>query len=96
LKDCIFDCEDDKQAEIFDLNIKKLSVYAATTYNMGAIMMTMVDERINPEIKKPDPYTGNDRMETKIYELKISQYITNKKNLRMNARNCTPYFLGNA
>jgi hypothetical protein len=73
LKDCVLDCEDHKQPGKFDQKIKKLSVYAATTYNMGAIMMTMVDNLIDPEIKKLDPYTGNDPIETKIYELTISQ-----------------------
>jgi hypothetical protein len=30
LKECVFDCEDERQASIFEANMKKLSIYAAT------------------------------------------------------------------
>jgi hypothetical protein len=94
LKECVFDCEDDKQAGMFDLNIKKLSVYAATTYDMGAVMMTMIDELIDHEIKKPDPYTGNDPIETKIHELRIVQYITNQQKLENECKKLYTIILG--
>jgi hypothetical protein len=30
LKECVFDCEDERQASVFEVNMKKLSIYAAT------------------------------------------------------------------
>jgi hypothetical protein len=39
LKECIIDCEDGKQASNFEINIKKLSIYAATKYGMGAVII---------------------------------------------------------
>jgi hypothetical protein len=44
LKDCVFDCEDEKQESVFGANLKKLSIFAATKYEMGATIMMMVDE----------------------------------------------------
>ena len=32
LKECTLDCEDEKQANVFEANMKKLSTYAATKY----------------------------------------------------------------
>ena len=54
LKECIFDCEDSKQAGMFGTNIKKLSIYAGTKYDIGSEIMTMIDELIEVQIKKPD------------------------------------------
>jgi hypothetical protein len=79
---------------MFDLDIKELSVYAATTYNMGAVMMTMIDELIDHEIKKPDPYTGDNPIETKIYELRIAQYISNQQKFENECKKLYTIILG--
>jgi hypothetical protein len=79
LKECVIDCEDDKQAKVFEVNIKKLSTYAATTYDMGAIIMTMIDEMTEPEIMKPIPCTGTDPIEIERYKLRIALYINNQQ-----------------
>ena len=81
LKECVFDCEDERQANIFENNIKKLSTYAATKYDMGAMIMIMIDEMTRTELMKPIPYTGSDPFEMKIYKMRISQYINNQQKL---------------
>jgi hypothetical protein len=81
LKECVFDCEDGKQASNFEMNIKKLSIYAATKYDMGAVIMTMIDKMTKSEMNRPIPYTGEDPIEAKIFELRIAQYINNQQKL---------------
>jgi hypothetical protein len=44
---------------------------------MGATIMTMVDELSEWKLTKPEDYEGNDPLEIKIYELKITQYVNN-------------------
>ena len=46
LKECLFDCKDSKQAGMFDANMKKLSIYAGTKYDMGSDIMTIIDEMV--------------------------------------------------
>ena len=53
LKECVHDCEDGKQASNFEMNIKKLSIYAATKYDTGAVIMTMIDEMTDSEMNRP-------------------------------------------
>jgi hypothetical protein len=77
LKECVFNCEDEKQANAFETNIKKLSTYAATKYDMGAIIRTMIDKLTDPKMMRPAPYVGSDPIEMKLYELRIAQYIHN-------------------
>jgi hypothetical protein len=87
MKECVFDCEDDKKENVFDLNMKELSNYAATMYEKGAIIMTMSDEMIELEIMKPIPFTGTDPIEIEIYKLRNAQYILIiNRNLKMNAK----------
>jgi hypothetical protein len=50
LKECVFDCKDGKQASNFKMKIKKLSIYAATKYDMGAVIMTMIDKMTKSEM----------------------------------------------
>jgi hypothetical protein len=72
LKECIFDCEGDKQREKFAGNLMKLAIYAGTKYDNGSKIMTMIDELILVSMKKPEPYAGTDTIEEKIYELQIA------------------------
>jgi hypothetical protein len=65
LKDCIFDFEGDKQGETFEANLKKISIYAGTKYDTGSDIMTTIDEMSPVTIKKPEPYIGDDPIETK-------------------------------
>ena len=55
IKECVFDCEDERQANIFENNIKKLSAYAATKYDMGAMIMIMIDEMTRTETYEAHP-----------------------------------------
>jgi hypothetical protein len=75
LKEYVFDFEDERQASVFEVNMKKLSIYAAMKYDMDAIIMTMIYEMTKSEIIKPIPYTGSDPIKMKIYEFRIAQYI---------------------
>jgi hypothetical protein len=52
------------------MNIKKLSIYAATKYDMGELIMTMVNDITESEMNQTIPYTGEDPIEAKIFELK--------------------------
>jgi hypothetical protein len=72
VKDCVFDCEDEKQASVFVANFEKLSIFAATKYEMGATIMTIVEELSKWKLTKPEVYEGNDPLEIKIYELNIT------------------------
>jgi hypothetical protein len=94
LKECIFDCEDSKQAGMFDANIKKLSIYAGTKYDMGSEIMTMIDDLIEVQVKKPDPYKGDDPFEQKINELKIAQYVKNSSKLENECKKFYAVILG--
>jgi hypothetical protein len=70
-----------KKANIFEVNIKK--------YDMGAIIMTMIDELTEPEIMKPTPFTGTGPIEIEICELRIAQYINNHQKLENECKNST-------
>jgi hypothetical protein len=94
LKECVFNCEDEKQANVFEVNIKKLSTYAATKYEMGAIIMTMIDELTDPKMMRPAPYAGSDPIEMKIYELWIAQYIHNQQKLENECKKLYAVILG--
>jgi hypothetical protein len=78
LKDFEFDCEDNWQAGVFEVNMKKLAIYAGTKYDMGSEIMTMIDDMVEVNIKKPELYTGDDEIEMKIHERKIAQYVKNQ------------------
>jgi hypothetical protein len=94
LKDCVFDCEDEKQASVFGANLKKLSIFAATKYEMGETIMTMVDELSEWKLTKPEVYEGNDPLEIKIYELKITQYVNNLHKLENECKKLHTIILG--
>ena len=94
LKDCIFDCEDNKQAGAFEVNMKKLAIYAGTKYDMGAEIMTMIDEMIEVNIKKPELYMGDDVIEMKIHELKIAQYVKSQSKLESECKKFYAVILG--
>ena len=81
LKHCIFDCKDNSQAGAFEINMKKLTIYAGMKYDIGAEVMTMIHKMIEVNIKKPELYTGDDVIEMKIHELKIAQYVNNQSKL---------------
>jgi hypothetical protein len=75
LKECIFDCKGDKQGGTFEMNLKKLSIYAGSKYNTGSDIMTMIDRLTPVNIKKQTTYLGNDPIELKIYDLQIAQFV---------------------
>jgi hypothetical protein len=76
------------------MNIKKLSIYAATKYDMGAVIMTMIDKMTKSEMNRPIPYTGEDPIEAKIFELRIAQYINNQQKLERECKKLYTVILG--
>jgi hypothetical protein len=66
---------------------------------MGATNMTMVDKLPEWKLPKPEVYEGNDPLEIKVYELKITQYMNNlhklenecKKPYTIILEQCTSY-----
>jgi hypothetical protein len=76
------------------MNIKKLSIYAATKYDMGAVIMIMIDNMTESKMSKPTPYTGTDPIEAKIYELRIAQYINNQQKLENECKKLYTVILG--
>jgi hypothetical protein len=86
LKDCIFDCLDGKQASFFDSSMKKLLIYVGSKHNMGAELSVLIDKLVEVEIAKPTAYTGTDVSKTKIYELRLTQYVKNQDKLEAETR----------
>ena len=79
LRECTFDYENGKQASNFEMNIKKLSIYAATKYDMGAMIMTMIDEMSDSEMNRPIQKLENEWK--KLYTVILGQctsYMTAK------------------
>jgi hypothetical protein len=75
LKECVFEYEGENQGGGFEANLKKLSIYAGAKYDTGSDIMTMIDELVPVSIPRPEPYTGDDPGDLKIYELQIGQYV---------------------
>jgi hypothetical protein len=42
------------------MNMKKLSIYAGSMYDIGSEIMAMIDELMPVNIKNPKPYSGKD------------------------------------
>jgi hypothetical protein len=81
LKDCVFDCSDGRQAGLFEANMKKISIYVGSKYDMGADISVLVDDLVEVKVTKPVPYDGNDVSEQKIYEQQIAQYVKDQARL---------------
>jgi hypothetical protein len=83
-----------KNKQVFLVQIKKLSIFAATKYEMGATIMTMVDKLSEWKLTKPEVYEGNDPFKIKIYELKITQYVNNLHKLENECKKLYTIILG--
>jgi hypothetical protein len=59
LKNCVFDCSDGRQAGLFNTNMKKISIYVRSKYDMGAEISVLVDDLIEVKVEKPVPYIGD-------------------------------------
>ena len=83
LRECIFDCNESKQGGAFQANMKKLSIFVGSTYEMGSYISVLVDSLIEVSIPLPVEYTGSDNMQAKIADLKLVQYVKNQERLKM-------------
>lgn len=81
LKECVFDCFNGRQAGLFDANMKIISIYFGSKYEMGADVTVLVDDLVEVKIEKPVPYNGSDVSEQKIYEQQIAQYVKDQARL---------------
>jgi hypothetical protein len=76
LKECVFDCSDAKQAGMYEANIRKISIYVGTKFDMGMFVSTLVDNLV--EVEVPLPPTIENR---EIYKLQLVQYVKNQAKL---------------
>jgi hypothetical protein len=83
-----------KNRQVFLVQIKKISIFAATKYEMGATIMTMVEELSEWKLTKSEVYEGNDPFKIKIYELKITQYVNNLHKLENECKKLHTIILG--
>jgi hypothetical protein len=58
---------------MFESNMKKISMYGGSKYDMGAYISSIVDTLKMVKKLKP-PETGN----KKLYELQLAQYVKNR------------------
>jgi hypothetical protein len=73
LKECVFDCSDSKQGGVFEANIRKISIYVGTKFDMGMFLSTLVNDLVEVEVPEP-PVIAN----REIYKLQLVQYVKNQ------------------
>ena len=76
LKECVFDCSNARQAWIFKANLKKLSIYVGSTFEMGMLVSTLVDTLCKVEVPEPEAVSN-----LEIYKLKLARYVNDEAKL---------------
>jgi hypothetical protein len=76
LKECVFDCSDGKQAGMYEANIRKISIYFGTKFDMGMFVSTLVKNLVEVEVPLPTTIENKE-----VYKLQLIQYVKNQAKL---------------
>jgi len=87
LSTCIFDCQHNNQANNFQQHLETLATYVGSKYEHGGDMRHCILTLLPVNLEQPsDPPEGSSRTTTKIWEIKITEFIKKRDKIGANLK----------
>jgi hypothetical protein len=86
-KGLIFDCSDSRQADVFVKTTREIPEYVGRSYRYGSDTRLAIENLVLSVLDMPvDPPTDATKIQTRIWEKKVDEYVKRETNLQENRK----------